>query len=40
VLSHTTCGGEFHPVLNCSACGAELHGSQIQVGGDPPKSRS
>jgi DNA-binding HxlR family transcriptional regulator len=40
LLSHTTCGGEFHPVLNCSACGRELHGSQIQVGGDPPKSRS
>jgi hypothetical protein len=40
LLSHITCGGEFHPVLNCSACGRELHGSQIQVGGDPPKSRS
>jgi len=40
LLSHTTCGGEFHPVLNCSACGRELHGSQIQVGGDPPKSRA
>jgi DNA-binding HxlR family transcriptional regulator len=40
LLSHTTCGGEFHPVLDCSACGRELHGSQIQVGGDAPKSRS
>ena len=40
LLTHTTCGGEFHPVLHCSACGRELHGSQIQVGGDPPKSRS
>jgi DNA-binding HxlR family transcriptional regulator len=40
LLTHTTCGGEFHPVLHCSACARELHGSQIQVGGDPPKSRS
>jgi DNA-binding HxlR family transcriptional regulator len=40
LLTHTTCAGEFHPVLRCSACGRELHGSRIQVGGDPPKSRS
>jgi DNA-binding HxlR family transcriptional regulator len=40
LLTHTTCGGEFHPVLHCSACARELRGSQIQVGGDPPKSRS
>ena len=40
LLTHTTCGGEFHPVLHCSACGRELHGSRIQAGGDPPKSRS
>jgi len=40
LLTHTTCGGEFHPVLHCSACARELHGSQIQVGADPPKSRS
>jgi HxlR-like helix-turn-helix protein len=40
LLTHTTCGGEFHPVLHCSACGRELRGSRIQVGGDPPKSRS
>ena len=40
LLTHTTCGGEFHPVLHCSACARELHGSQIQVGGDPPKSRA
>jgi DNA-binding HxlR family transcriptional regulator len=38
LLTHTTCGGEFHPVLHCSVCGRELHGSQIQVGGDPPKA--
>ncbi len=36
LLSHTSCGGEFRPVLHCSVCGLELHGSQIQVGGDPP----
>ena len=40
LLTHTACGGEFHPVLHCSSCARELHGSQIQVGGDPPKSRS
>jgi hypothetical protein len=39
LLTHTSCGGEFHPVLRCSACQRELHGSQIQVGGDPPKSK-
>ena len=38
LLTHTTCGGEFHPVLHCSVCGRELHGSKIQVGGDPPKA--
>jgi DNA-binding HxlR family transcriptional regulator len=36
LLTHTTCGGPFHPVLRCSICNTELHGSQIQVGGDPP----
>ena len=39
LLTHTTCGGEFHPVLHCSVCSRELHGSQIQVGGDPPQAR-
>jgi DNA-binding HxlR family transcriptional regulator len=39
LLTHTTCGHEFHPVLHCSVCRLELHGSQIQVGGDPPKTR-
>ena len=38
LLTHTTCGAEFHPVLRCSACLRELRGSQIQVGGDPPKA--
>jgi Retinal pigment epithelial membrane protein len=38
MLTHTSCGGEFRPVLHCSVCGLELHGSQIQVGGDPPKA--
>jgi DNA-binding HxlR family transcriptional regulator len=36
LLTHTSCGGQFRPVLHCSACDRELHGSQIQVGGDPP----
>jgi DNA-binding HxlR family transcriptional regulator len=40
LLTHTNCGGEFRPVLHCSYCARELHGSQIQVGGDPPKSRA
>jgi DNA-binding HxlR family transcriptional regulator len=40
LLTHTSCDGEFHPVLRCSACGCELHGAQIQVGGDPPKARA
>ena len=40
LLTHTTCGGEFHPVQHCSACGAELHDPQIQVGGEPPQARS
>ena len=38
LLSHTSCGGEFRPELHCSVCRLELHGSQIQVGGDPPKA--
>ena len=37
LLTHTSCGGRFRPVLHCSVCDRELHGSQIQVGGDPPK---
>jgi len=36
LLTHTACDGEFHPVLHCSACRAELHGSRIQVGGPHP----
>jgi DNA-binding HxlR family transcriptional regulator len=40
LLTHTTCGGEFRPVLHYSSCARELHGSRIQVGGDPPKSRA
>jgi DNA-binding HxlR family transcriptional regulator len=40
LLTHTTCGGEFHPVLFCSVCLRELHGSRIQVGGDPPDPRN
>ena len=38
ILTHTSCGREFKPVLHCSVCGLELHGSQIQVGGDPPQA--
>jgi DNA-binding HxlR family transcriptional regulator len=38
LLTHTSCGDPFTPVLHCSACQAELHGSQIQVGGDPPQA--
>jgi DNA-binding HxlR family transcriptional regulator len=37
LLTHSGCGGEFRPVLHCSACRRELHGSRIQVGGDPPQ---
>jgi DNA-binding HxlR family transcriptional regulator len=37
LLTHSSCGGTFTPALHCSACGLELHGSQVQVGGDPPK---
>jgi DNA-binding HxlR family transcriptional regulator len=40
LLTHTSCGDEFRPVLHCSVCRRELHGSQIQVGGDPPKACS
>jgi DNA-binding HxlR family transcriptional regulator len=40
LLTHTTCDSEFHPVLYCSVCVRELHGSQIQVGGDPPKTHT
>jgi DNA-binding HxlR family transcriptional regulator len=36
LLTHTTCGGPFRPALRCCVCDRELHGSQIQVGGDPP----
>ena len=39
LLTHSRCGGAFVPVLHCSACHIELHGSKIQVGGDPPKAR-
>jgi DNA-binding HxlR family transcriptional regulator len=39
LLTHTRCGGTFAPVLHCSACNGELHGSRIQVGGEPPKIR-
>jgi DNA-binding HxlR family transcriptional regulator len=39
LLTHTSCGNRFGPVLHCSVCNHELHGSQIQVGGDPPKAR-
>jgi DNA-binding HxlR family transcriptional regulator len=39
LLTHTRCDDRFHPVLRCSACDRELHGSQIQVGGDPPQAR-
>jgi DNA-binding HxlR family transcriptional regulator len=40
LLTHTRCGGRFTPVLHCSACERELHGSQIQVGGEPTKARA
>lgn len=40
LLTHTTCDGEFHPVLYCSVCVRELHGSQVQVGGDPPEAHT
>jgi DNA-binding HxlR family transcriptional regulator len=38
LYTHAACGGEFHPVLYCSVCVRELRGSQVQVGGDPPKT--
>ena len=34
LLTHTACGREFHPVLHCSACGYQLHGTRIRVGRD------
>jgi DNA-binding HxlR family transcriptional regulator len=36
ILTHIPCGRVFAPVLRCSCCRAELHGSRIQVGGEPP----
>lgn len=39
LLTHTKCGLRFIPVLYCSACSRELHGSQIQVGGEAPQAR-
>ena len=39
LYTHTACGDTFTPVLHCSVCGLELRGSQIQVGGEPPKAR-
>ncbi len=38
LLTHTACRGQFRPVLRCSVCDRELHGSQVHVGGDPSKS--
>jgi DNA-binding HxlR family transcriptional regulator len=38
LFTHTTCGAAFTPVLRCSACALELHGSQIQAGGEPPRA--
>ena len=38
LLTHTGCGGPFRPVLRCGVCDRELHGSQIQAGGDPPQA--
>jgi DNA-binding HxlR family transcriptional regulator len=38
LLTHTTCDGEFHPVLYCSVCCRELHGSQVQADGDPSQT--
>ncbi len=35
-MYHTECGEEFSPVMHCRACGEELHGSQIRVGGVSP----
>jgi DNA-binding HxlR family transcriptional regulator len=29
LYTHVTCGGEFHPVLFCSVCVRELHGSKV-----------
>ena len=40
LLTHTACGGPFRPVLRCSVCDRELHGSQIQVGSDLPRATS
>jgi len=40
LLTHTACGGPFRPVLRCCVCHRELHGSQVQAGGDPPLAAS
>jgi len=40
LLTHSSCGRPFTPVLHCSTCHRELHGSQIQVGGDAPYASS
>jgi DNA-binding HxlR family transcriptional regulator len=40
LFTHTRCGGTFTPVLHCSVCNRELHGSKVQVGGEPPKVKS
>ena len=40
LLTHTACRGPFRPILRCCVCRRELHGSQIQVGGDPPRVTS
>jgi DNA-binding HxlR family transcriptional regulator len=37
LLTHTRCVREFAPVLHCSVCAKELHGSRIQVGGTAPE---
>jgi DNA-binding HxlR family transcriptional regulator len=32
LLTHVACGREFHPVLHCSVCGYQLHGTCVRVG--------
>ena len=32
LLTHVACGREFHPVLHCSVCGYQLHGTTVRVG--------